>query len=340
MLCHLCETFLTNILNEDLTTWRRIKEVEDKWFTFKLGNHATIQAAADAGCELCALFNQVRNKVIPNYESLGEKWHAQPASIDVKHRSDADESGLRWTFQLLTVAPEMSWIAFEIYNPGVDDIPNDPDDYDVSSWPQDVSESPTSIRAINIAKQWIQNCLTEHSKCTRPDLTPLPTRVIDVGHFDDCPNPRLFVSHGQLDRYVTLSHVWGVGYRVVLTKNNLHKFEQEIMLTKLPKTFQDAIQMTRLLGVRYLWIDALCIIQDDQSDWKRESTSMCSVFENAVFSISAVAATDTHSGTLQDRTPHRVKIDINGMRVGVRQKLDTLQEAMMKSRLETRAWCY
>ena len=340
MLCHLCETFVTNILNEDLTTWRRIKEVEEKWFTFKLGNHATVQAAASAGCELCALFNRVRDDVIPNYADLGEKWHIQPASIDVKHRFDSNESGLRWTFQLLTVAPEMSWIAFEIYKPDLNDNENDLSDYDVSNWPQEVVEFPTSSKTINVAKQWIQNCLTEHPKCTRPDVTPLPTRVVDVGHLNNRSNPRLYVTQGRLDRYVTLSHVWGVGYRVVLTKNNLPKFEQEVVLNKLPKTFQDAIQMTRLLGVRYLWVDALCIIQDDPNDWKRESTSMCSVFENAIFSLSAVAATDTHSGTLHNRTPHQVTVEINGTQVGVRQKLDTLQEAMTKSRLETRAWCY
>lgn len=152
--------------------------------------------------------------------------------------------------------------------------------------------------------------------------------------------PRLLVTNGQTGRYVTLSHCWGTSYRVTLTKNNLPKFEQSIQLKRLPRTFQDAIQLTRKLGVQYLWVDALCIVQDDQNDWKRESKSMCSVFENACFSISAVAATDSHHGMLHERTPQSVTVELHGMQVGVRQKLDSLPQAMASSRLETRAWCY
>jgi hypothetical protein len=92
--------------------------------------------------------------------------------------------------------------------------------------------------------------------------------------------------------------------------------------------------------VQYLWVDALCIIQDDQNDWKRESTSMCSVFENAAFSISAVSAADSHSGMLHNRARDQIKVTISGTEIGVRRKLDSSLEAMKRSRLETRAWCY
>ena len=336
MLCHRCETFLSHFLASDFTTWKRIKDVKQKWFTFKLGNYAAVDAAALAGCELCTLVNRVRNDSIPNYESLGEKWHAQPASIDVKHGYDDDAAdiGSKWTFQLLTVAPEMSWIPFEVFKPeSGEDVDNG-----TSDWALDVSASPVSSRSLNIAKQWVQDCLNLHPQCSRADDAPLPTRVIDVGL--ETVDPRLFVTGRRSGRYVTLSHCWGTSYRVTLTKNNLPKFEETILLTKLPKTFQDAIQLTRLLGVQYLWIDALCIVQDDQNDWKRESTAMCSVFENAIFSISAVAASDSHSGMLHERNHPSVQVEVNGTQVGVRRKLDSLPEAMASSRLETRAWCY
>ena len=336
MLCYLCETFLSNILAADFANWKRIREGEEKWFTFRLNNHTGVLASAAAGCEVCSMFNWVRNGSIRNYEGLAEKWHIQQGSIDVKHQNDSPERSSRWTFQLLTAAPEMSWIAFEIFQPeSADDV-----DIDASGWPREVSASPTSSTSIRIANQWIQDCLTTHALCTRPDLAPLPTRVLDVGRLDETSNPRLHIGNGEAGRYVTLSHCWGTGYRTKLTKNNLHKFENAILLDRLPQTFRDAIHLTRLLGVRYLWIDALCIIQDDEKDWKRESASMCSVFENAVFSISAVAATDSHSGMLHNRCPDQVKVEINGMRVGVRQKIDSLDEAMVRSRLETRAWAY
>lgn len=342
MLCHICETFLTNFLLQDFTTWRRIKDVEEKWFTYKHGNHETVTAAAIAGCELCALFNQVRDELIPNYAGLGVKWHTQPASIDVKLDKDHDSraGGSKWSFQLLTVGPEMSWIPFEIFRPAQSYRDHNSIDPDMQVWPREVSECAASAESIALANSWIRDCLSSHSICTRPELTPLPTRVIDLGSSDNPGNPKLYVTQGRRGRYVTLSHCWGIGYRVTLTKNNIHKFEEGIVLNKLPKTFQDAIQIARLLGVRYLWIDALCIIQDDKNDWRRESASMCSVFENAVFSLSGISATDSHSGMLLDRRPHQTKTEINGTRVGVRMKLDTLSEAMMASRLETRAWCY
>ena len=336
MLCHRCETFLTNLLASDFSTWKRIKDVEEKWFTFKLNNHAGVLASAAAGCEVCALFNRVRNECIPNYENLGEKWHTQPASIDIKHLPDSQRDTSKWSFQLLTVAPEMSCIAFEIFQPESEEDA----DIGASDWPQEVSESPTSSKSISIAKQWIQDCLNSHQMCTRPDFPPLPTRVIDVGLLDETSSPRLHISRGETSHYVTLSHCWGTGHRTTLTKNNLHKFEKAILLDRLPQTFQDAIHLTRLLGVQYLWLDALCIVQDDQNDWKRESVSMCSVFENAIFSVCAVAATDSHSGMLHNRDPDQIKTTINGTQIGVRQKLDSWQEAMKRSRVETRAWCY
>src|SRR2546423_3103415 len=63
-----------------------------------------------------------------------------------------------------------------------------------------------------------------------------------------------------------------------------------------PKTFQDAIFCARQFGIRWVWIDTLCIIQDDETDWIRESARMGSVYANAYLTISAAASTDDSSG--------------------------------------------
>ena len=342
MLCALCETCLTNILHQDFTTWRRVRPNEG-WYTFKHGNHATVTAAAQAGCELCALFNQVRIENIPNYEQLNEKWHVLKASIDVNCEDDSGQleaKHSRWTFQLLTVAPEMSWIAFEIFQPDTNETTLVERDAEAPNWSQAVSLDPTSYKSVNTAKEWIDNCLNRHSLCSRPERAPLPTRVIDVGYTDGIPNPRLQINRGHLGRYLTLSHCWGGGDRVTLTKRKLHAFQQAIPFGQLPKTFQDAIELTRLLGLRYLWIDALCIVQDDQNDWRKESASMCAVFENAELSISALSATDSHSGMLHERSHAQISAHVNGVPLGIRKRLDSLLQARGTSRLQTRAWCY
>ena len=338
MLCRLCETFLNNILHHDFSTWRRVKDGEG-WFTFKHGDYATITAAAQAGCEQCSLFNQVRSEEIPNYESLDVKYELNFRATGAKAPS-CDSYCSSWTFQLLTVAPEMSWIAFEIFRPNSTEILGIGRDDNAPNRLQEVSKDPTSSKTLRIAKGWIESCLKEHTCCSRPDCAPLPTRVIDVGYFSEQPSPRLQVNRGQLGQYLTLSHCWGTGSRLTLTERNLHAFEQAIPFEQLPRTFQDAIKLTVLLGMRYLWIDALCIVQDDQNDWRKESASMCAVFENALFSISALSANDSHSGILHERAPEQVTTSIGGIQLGVRKRLDSLSEAVTKSRLETRAWCY
>jgi hypothetical protein len=59
----------------------------------------------------------------------------------------------------------------------------------------------------------------------------------------------------------------------------LHK--EQIRWEVLPKTFQEAIEFTRRLKIRYIWIDALCIIQDDREDWQREVANMYTTYQNS-----------------------------------------------------------
>jgi hypothetical protein len=88
----------------------------------------------------------------------------------------------------------------------------------------------------------------------------------------------------------------------------------EIPMTILPQTFRDAISITRRLGVQYLWIDSLCIIQDSEEDWERESSMMGSVYQNGMCNIGATAASNGTVGCFSERDPLlaqpcRVKIE-------------------------------
>jgi hypothetical protein len=73
----------------------------------------------------------------------------------------------------------------------------------------------------------------------------------------------------------------------------------------LPRTFQDAITMTRRLGVRYIWIDSLCICQDDMQDWERESARMAAVYSNSYLTIAATGSSDSAGGLFFDRPEKR-----------------------------------
>ena len=70
-------------------------------------------------------------------------------------------------------------------------------------------------------------------------------------------------------------------------------------MSSMPQNFQDAVLVTRLLGLRYLWIDSLCIIQDSKSDWEIEGSKMDQVYKNAYVTLAATSAATSHDGFLQ-----------------------------------------
>jgi hypothetical protein len=155
--------------------------------------------------------------------------------------------------------------------------------------------------AVARLQAWITECGHDHPACKPPALNPvLPTRVLDVTASDR--GVALVTTKGQRGRYVALSHTWGSSPMLIATAESLEDLEAGIATAFLPKTFREAIVITKKLGIRYLWIDCLCIIQDDPLDWERESAVMGQVYHNAYLTISAANSKDSSSGCLPKRT--------------------------------------
>jgi hypothetical protein len=110
------------------------------------------------------------------------------------------------------------------------------------------------------ASSWLLTCLTQHPNCIDAEgpLPLLPTRVIDVGPANGSQDPFLVASQGRRGRYIDLSHRWGTSNITKTTRANLKELMERIKFNSLTKTMQDAVVATRKLGVRYLWVDALC----------------------------------------------------------------------------------
>lgn len=108
-------------------------------------------------------------------------------------------------------------------------------------------------------------------------------------------------------QYLTLSHRWGDQANTTLTTQNLNAMLQGIFISELPKTFQDAISFSKSMGISYLWIDSLCIIQDSEQDWRRESMLMATVYSNAWCNIAADGASRSLTGLFFDRDPDLIK---------------------------------
>jgi hypothetical protein len=118
-----------------------------------------------------------------------------------------------------------------------------------------------------------------------PNADQLPTRLVDVGCAEDQYRVRLIETSTEAPairdanpsraRYVALSHCWGASRPACLTTAaTLETNKTQIAWELLSKTFQDAIMLTRELDVRYIWIDSICIIQNDDEDWAKEAGQM------------------------------------------------------------------
>jgi hypothetical protein len=159
---------------------------------------------------------------------------------------------------------------------------------------------------MELAKRWLHKCVGHHDCQAERRLTTSNinlTRVLYVER-TDCGvlKARLhYPSIAEAVDYLTLSHVWGTRKFVVLTKENHDAFLEDIVITDLSKTFRDALHVTVELGFSFLWIDSLCIIQDDPDDWMAESKRMAHIYKNAICNICAAVSTATTSGFLPEQ---------------------------------------
>jgi len=169
--------------------------------------------------------------------------------------------------------------------------------------------APGSVAHTKILSEWIQTC-NRHHPCVPKEESFLPKRVIDLGPAGHGPIRLFCTSHDQTPgRYLTLSHIWGPSMRFYTTRENLDSFTKEISSIYMPRTFQHAVEITRNLGIRYLWIDALCIVQDDREDWDYESKRMEHIFSSAYATLAATCAVNAGDGFLKQR-PHRACVTL------------------------------
>ncbi|KAG4436317.1 hypothetical protein IFR05_008211 [Cadophora sp. M221] len=164
------------------------------------------------------------------------------------------------------------------------------------------SPSSSILKNIRLAKRWLAICWINHPKCLQFRIPPMPTRLIDVGPPDGSRSPRLCTPYAR-SRYLTLSHCWGPYQIATTTTGNFDDRCRGIPMESLSKTFQDAILVTRQFGMRYIWIDSLCIIQNSAEDWARESAKMCAVYKNALFTIAASRASSGNDGLFTSENP-------------------------------------
>jgi hypothetical protein len=173
---------------------------------------------------------------------------------------------------------------------------------------------------------------------------------VDVGSSTNCP--RLHIPNDKEEaEYIALSHCWGMSLPMQTTESNLEAMCHGIQFSELPRSFQDAVAVTRAFGVRYLWIDSLCILQDSKDDWALESAQMSDIYSNALFVLAAAARDGCESGFLAES--RRKKSVVINSSLGSRADLSVrlipqlidpygshFRHSDQKSKLSTRGWAF
>lgn len=187
----------------------------------------------------------------------------------------------------------------------------DADDY--PHWDSIQKRTPQSRNTwSDDAVRWVLSKLDEcregHTLCDLSREHPvLPTRVIDVGEnfWDYKADVKLMVTEGGRGEYLCLSHCWGTPDVAPLetTRANFDAHQRAISYRALPSTFRHAIVFARKLHVRYLWIDSLCIIQNDAEDWLKEAGQMADIYQNAKLTLAAAASENSRGGLFRACNP-------------------------------------
>lgn len=149
---------------------------------------------------------------------------------------------------------------------------------------------------LSYIRTWLTECQSTHSKCNSP-VSYVPKRLIDVENEDPHTVKLVEPPPALQPQYACLSHCWGqVRSKHITYSGNLVSNMKAIPASELPKTFRDAIEITKTLGLRYLWIDSLCIVQDSEPDWAAHVGRMASIYEHAYITLAAGASNDDEGG--------------------------------------------
>jgi Heterokaryon incompatibility protein (HET) len=166
-------------------------------------------------------------------------------------------------------------------------------------------DSMMSRTVSDLAHKKLRECHQNHRRCSRQITPILPSRVIDVGSHGDALLELHISEENEQGNYVTLSYCWGGLQTFMTTAATIHSRCQGFMMGDLPQSIQDAVKVTRDLGFRFLWVDALCIIQDNAADMAKEVGLMGKVYKRSTLTIAASNAPSVSDGFLRILSPSK-----------------------------------
>ncbi|KAI0186370.1 heterokaryon incompatibility protein-domain-containing protein [Xylaria flabelliformis] len=246
-----------------------------------------IRSAAQAGCPHCTLIHTCIN---------GFPGAEKESKVMLQYR----ENGF---FEFSLGFDKRG--QFEIFLPAEIRVP---------SWPQlrhsgTIARHSGDRRCFEFIKKKIRDC-ENHPECRAASFR-LPRRVLDVGAagsevvkvLEDCKD--------QNQRYLALSYCWGGHLPLRLTTSNISVLTNRVPWDELPQVFKDVVHVARTLDVQYVWIDSLCIMQDNKEDWEIEAFKMAEYYSQAYLVIACSTSPNPTVPFLAPRDPYWLPADIN-----------------------------
>ncbi|KAH6963116.1 heterokaryon incompatibility protein-domain-containing protein [Fusarium avenaceum] len=290
--CEICSNNIRLILDSS-----NLAQQELKWHS----ELRQLQAAAKS-CSLCAYIWDL--SMLESYSDAIARFSGSvpdPSSaVALKVRKLSETNGVSWAVLNTEMRVREPGVCYnDIDTIGISRLPRDGATSHPAFWTREKAgdEESSSSSRNKLLMEWLQDCERNHELC-QPAAERYPTRILCV----EVEQPLRLVSRDQIlleggpARYATLSHSWGNHVPLKTTRATKSTFEKSIPEDLLPRTFKDAVSIARALGIHYLWIDSLCIVQDDPDDWQAEALEMQNIYSGSTINIAASDAVDSNGG--------------------------------------------
>lgn len=176
---------------------------------------------------------------------------------------------------------------------------------------REIQSNTGSEASMKVAEGWLRQCRENHKSCQNVygDRRSgwYPKRLVAVGDNDNEICLAVPAEEKAIGVYAALSHCWGKDPSfLTLTSDNYEEFRNNIPVAEVPKSFRDAIYACRRLGIKYIWIDSLCIKQSgkgSETDWLHQAAEMEMIYLNCDLNLTIVHGSNPHDGAFMDRNP-------------------------------------
>ncbi|KAK7905911.1 hypothetical protein LTR67_000635 [Exophiala xenobiotica] len=317
-------------------------ELENGW----IGSHhiqaGAFRSAAEARCYLCyTILRDCSQEARKQADAFRTFYEVRPTL--------EDQYDLNFTVEILNGRAPIAQAqvidcigTFRILPKGKIRVPREP---------LGLTPNTFSGKCESQVRQWLEDCGHEqaHLRCRQDWRTNhgYPLRLLKIGpEGSDRLALEEFHENDVRPQYVTMSHCWGTRAAMAakLLRTTEKAFKNGLSILSLPLKFRDAVAIARWMNVDYLWVDALCIIQDDIEDWRLQSSVMGDIYAGSFCNIAATSA-DPDKGCFTERLisivePHsmsdpRSQTDTDSHVIGYD---DFWCNSLLDTPLHTRAW--